>query len=333
MSGRSALAKLAIGLAGVFALEGCDAIQSALAPYSPEAAKIALLFWVMSIGGGLIVTLMAILTGIALLGGASARGWLSRDATIIGGGLVFPVVTLTAMLGYGLMLLAEGTATTSEGEPLRITIVGERWWWRVFYHDRAGKGFETANELTLPVERPVELELLTADVIHSLWVPNLAGKLDMIPGRKNILAFTATRTGVSRGQCAEYCGGAHALMAFDVVTMAQAEFVAWHARAASPAGGTRTSQEQSGFDLFMTRGCPACHTIRGTSAAGRIGPDLTHLGSRRSLGAGTLPNNIGTIAAWIVDNQHIKPRNRMPAFQIFDGRELLELASFLASLQ
>jgi cytochrome c oxidase subunit II len=185
-------------------------------------------------------------------------------------------------------------------------------------------GFETANEIRIPVGRPVELILRSADVLHSFWVPVLAGKLDMVPGKENRLRVRADRAGQFRGQCAEYCGGPHAQMALYVVALPESEFEAWADRQKAP------SRDEN--RLFLAH-CAACHTVRGTPAAGVLGPDLTHVGSRLSIGAGILPNNAGTIGGWIASSQHIKPGNLMPSFEHFSGEELRALSRYVESLK
>lgn len=313
-------------------LEACRGVQSALAPQSLQAERVAGLFWVMTIGGALILLLVMFVTALAMLGPESSRRWLGREGIILAGGIVFPVVTLTTLLGYGFVLTNISDSRAGGGEPIKIAVVGERWWWRVIYRDSAGRRIESANELRIPVGRPVEIELTSADVIHSFWAPKLAGKLDMIPGRTNILTLIAKEAGVSRGQCAEYCGGAHALMAFYVVALPQPEFERWLAHEAGPASAPATAQAREGMTLFAASGCGACHTVRGTPAAGAIGPDLTHVGGRLSLAAAALPNDEAAFARWIKDNQHIKPGNLMPPYGIFSDSGLAAVSNYLASL-
>jgi cytochrome c oxidase subunit 2 len=235
----------------------------------------------------------------------------------VGGGIVFPFVTLFALLVYTLVRASDMHG--EDAQALRIEVVGEQWWWRVRY-----PGFETANEIRVPVGRPVELVLTSADVIHSFWVPSLAGKLDMIPGRETRLRVRAGKAGEVRGQCAEYCGGPHALMALYVIALEPEEFLEW------TEGQKKTANQQN--PLFLSR-CGACHTVRGTAAAGKRGPDLTHVGSRVSLAAGLLPNNRGALAAWIASSQHLKPGNLMPSFEGFSGPELQALATYLEGLK
>lgn len=325
-------ARTASLLTAQLSLAGCEGVQSALAPQGLEAERVALLFWAMTIGGGVILLGVSLVTALAMFGPAPLRRRLGGEKIIVTAGILLPAAALAALLVYGFILLGARTSQ-SDADPVKIAVEGERWWWRVKYRDAAGRVIESANELRVPVNRPIEVELTSADVIHSFWAPRLAGKLDMIPGRKNILTLTAKETGVSRGQCAEYCGGAHALMSFYVVVMTEPEFAQWLAREASPASAPTTAQTREGMRLFAESGCGACHAIRGTSAAGVVGPDLTHVGGRMSLAAATLPNDEAAFARWIRDNQHIKPGNLMPPYGIFSDSELAALSSYLASLR
>ena len=196
-----------------------------------------------------------------------------------------------------------------------------------------GQRVEAANEVHLPVGEPVAIELTSADVIHSFWAPSLAGKLDMIPGRTNVLTVTATQPGITRGQCAEYCGGAHAFMAFHVVAHEPDDFARWMAAEASPATTPAGESAWRGQQLFLTNGCGGCHAVRGTEADGRIGPDLTHVGGRHSLAAATLPNTPEAIAEFIVNNQHIKPENRMPGYHTLSDDQVRDIANYLGGLR
>jgi cytochrome c oxidase subunit 2 len=317
-------------IAGIaLSMAGCSGVQSVLSPAGAEAGRIAAFFWVLVGGGGIILAAVIALTGLAL--GRRRHRWLQSESLVLWGGLAFPTVVLSGLLVFSLPLMRAGAV--ADRQALRIEVVGERWWWRVVYSGTDGRPVELANELVIPVGRSVEIALRSADVIHSFWVPRLAGKLDMIPGRTNSLRLVADQPGISRGQCAEYCGGAHALMSFHVVALEPAAFEAWLARQAAPAMTPSEPQAEAGRALFIASGCGACHTVRGTGAAGRIGPDLTHLGSRHSLAAATLPNDAPSIARWIRDNQHIKPENLMPPFAIFSAAELDQLAAYLAGLK
>jgi cytochrome c oxidase subunit 2 len=169
-------------------------------------------------------------------------------------------------------------------------------------------------------------------VIHSFWVPNLAGKTDMIPGRVNRMVIQADRPGVWRGQCAEYCGLQHSLMAFDVIAMPRPEFDAWLARLVGPAQSPATDELRQGRDLFVRLGCGACHTVRGVIEGGQ-GPDLSQVGGRRTIAAGTLPGGIGNIAGWIASAQHLKPGNGMPSYDQLEGPQLRALAAYMDSLK
>ena len=213
---------------------------------------------------------------------------------------------------------------------MRVRVTGEMWWWRVAYLDEAGRvTMHDANEVHIPAGRPVVLELESADVIHSFWVPRLSGKLDMIPGRRNLLRIQADAPGAYGGQCAEYCGGPHALMGFVVVAHSPEGWARWLASRRSPPAAA----SHPGAELFASAGCAACHRVRGTAANGLAGPDLSHIASRRTLGAGILPNNRGTLIGWIANSQSIKPGNRMPDYDMLTAEELNALAAWLETLK
>jgi cytochrome c oxidase subunit 2 len=287
----------------------------------------------MVAGASAIFTLVLVLTAWAIYAPARARAWLGNRAAVVAGGIAFPLVVLTTLLIYELALAGK-LAEPHEAAPLRIAVIGEQWWWRVHYpSEDGGAAVISANEVHVPTGRPVEFILTTDDVIHSFWAPALGGKLDMIPGRENRLVLQAERPGTYRGQCAEYCGGQHALMAFAVVAHDPEDFDRWLAGEGRPAAETESDLHARGEEIFMHYGCGACHTIRGTEAAGVIGPDLTHVGSRLTLAAGTLPNNRGALAAWILHSQEIKPGNFMPSFDMLSADELDGLAAYLESLK
>jgi cytochrome c oxidase subunit 2 len=249
------------------------------------------------------------------------------------GGVALTVVVLATLFTYSSGI---GRALQSHGisPALRVDVTGRQWWWEVRYADStSGRLIVLANEIHIPTGRPVELVLTTSDVIHSLWVPALAGKVDMIPGRTNRLVVRADRPGVFRGQCAEYCGGQHALMALYVVAQPEAEFRRWLANEAEPARAPGDAWLARGRDAFFADDCARCHTIRGTSATGRSGPDLTHVGGRVSLAAGTLGNHPGTMAGWISGAQDLKPGNGMPSTTTLTGPELRALSAWLLSLE
>jgi cytochrome c oxidase subunit 2 len=294
-------------------------IQSALHPAGPDATVIAEITWVLFAGAGAIFVLVMALAAWAVL---KPPAWLARRGAIVAGGIAFPLVVLSALLVYSLIR----ANALSAGEPaLRVEVTGHQWWWRIAYLSADGTvDFVTANELRIPVGQRVEIRLRSADVLHSFWVPSLAGKLDLIPGKDNRLLLSASRAGTFRGQCAEYCGGPHAQMAFFVIAEDEAGFERWRQRQRQPAALSS--------EIFNAR-CAACHTVRGTSAAGTLGPDLTHVGGRVSLGAGILPNNRGALAGWIASSQHIKPGNLMPSFRELSAGELQQLAAYLEALK
>ncbi|MDQ8732166.1 cytochrome c oxidase subunit II [Bradyrhizobium sp. LHD-71] len=305
-------------------------IQSILVTAGPTGNAIGTLSWVMFAGAAAILLLVVGFTAYAIFGGR--RTWMTNPHFVIAFGVAMPVLVLSILLLYGLSLTARSAAR--EQPALRIEVVGERWWWRVHYLGADGAHqFVTANEIAIPTGVPVEFILKTSDVIHSFWVPSLAGKLDMIPGRINRYQFSAARPGIYRGQCAEYCGAQHALMAFYVVAMEPDRFRTWLENHEMPASEPATALGTKGKELFIAAGCGACHTIRGTAASGLIGPDLTHFGGRRSVAAGSFPNNAGTIAGWIVSSQHLKPGNLMPSFVNLRGEDLRAVAAYLEGLK
>ncbi|PIB91028.1 cytochrome c oxidase subunit II [Caulobacter sp. FWC2] len=302
-----------------------------LDPAGPFAAPLNTLTWGLLAMAVLVMAVVLVALAIALFAPRAWRQRLGGERLIWIAGLGFPVVVLSALLVWGLSLTSRLSEAPQPGD-LRVRVTGEMWWWRVAYLDAAGRElFQDANEIHVPVGRTIALELESTDVIHSFWVPRLAGKLDMIPGRRNVLRIQADRPGTYSGQCAEYCGGAHALMAFVVIAHAPEDYVRWRERAARPAAAL--PQQAAGAAVFERSGCGACHTIRGTSATGVAGPDLTHVGSRRTLGAGVLPNNAGTMGGWIADSQAIKPGNRMPAYPVLSGQDLRAVSAYLESLK
>ena len=303
----------------------------ALDPAGPFAGPLNVLAWVLFAMAAAVLVLVLIALGVALFGPRRWRARLGGERLIWIGGLAFPVVVLSALLIYGLGLTSRLTEAPGPGE-MRVRVTGEMWWWRVAYLDGQGReALQDANELHIPVGRPVVLELDSADVIHSFWVPRLSGKVDMIPGRRNLMRIQADAPGVYGGQCAEYCGGPHALMGLVVVAHEPAAFEAWRARQAAPAPAA--TLPHPGAAVFARAGCGACHAVAGTAFNGLAGPDLSHVGSRRTLGAGILPNNQGTLAGWISDSQAIKPGNRMPAYPVLTGQELRDVSAWLESLE
>jgi cytochrome c oxidase subunit 2 len=217
---------------------------------------------------------------------------------------------------------------------LVVGVTGRMWWWDIRYVDPAsGRTIRVANELRVPVGRPVRLALASSDVIHSFWVPELGGKVDMVPGRILPLRFTAERAGTYRGQCAEFCGEQHARMALHVVAVAPAEFDRWLDGQASDAAAPSSASLQAGRQAFLDHGCSACHDVRGVAVGSERGPDLSHVGSRLHLGAGVLANGPGAPAAWITGVQALKPGAHMPAANAIDAATLGALSGYLSSLR
>lgn len=316
-------------LAAALTLTACSGPQSALIPAGRDAEQISGLFTVMTIGALIVWAAVVAIAVYTILVGES-HSQRAANLLILGGGVAAPTVVLGALIVYGMPLVPTVLAIPEEGVTVRVT--AKQWWWRVEYLTPSGP-VETANELRLPLGERIALELGSPDVIHSFWVPALAGKMDMIPGRVTRLALEPTQVGTFRGTCAEYCGASHALMAFSVVVVTPEEYGRWLEEQARPAAAPVDPSAVRGQTAFIANGCTACHTIRGTPAAGRIGPDLTHLGSRRHLAAETLPNDPSALARWIAQTDQIKPGVHMPAFRSIGADELAALAAYLSSLK
>jgi cytochrome c oxidase subunit 2 len=305
-------------------------LQSVLHPAGPDAAIIGQFAWVMFGAGVVILAAVMVLLAMGLRGGPRQ---VRPMRWIAGLGVAFPVLVLTVLLGWSTWQSAKLTAQSSQ-QSLAISVTAKMWWWEVRYTDKAsGREIVTANEIHIPTGRPVYLGLTTSDVIHSFWVPALGGKKDMVPGRVTGLTLHADKPGIYRGQCAEYCGEQHARMALHVVAQTPAQFEAWLARQVAPAAPPTDAILARGRQAFLDQRCSACHTIRGVGGESRAGPDLTHVGSRLHIAAGTLRNHRGSMADWIADPQRIKPGARMPAAADIDADTLHALATYLEHLQ
>jgi cytochrome c oxidase subunit II len=295
-----------------------------------EARHVAVLFWAMAIGGGLIWT--GVLGAFLFATRADRRAWSQHAAgrLILWAGVGFPVLALAALLTYALWLMPSLRPwTDAEPTKLSIEVTARQYWWEVRYRQAGGDEVVSANEVRVPVGERVEFVLDSPDVIHSFWIPPLGGKMDMIPGRTNRLSLQADRAGTFRGQCAEYCGVSHALMAFTVLAMPAAEFQQWLEAARRPAEGAR----RPGLEIFERNGCGACHAVRGTAAGGAVGPDLSHLGGRGSIGAGVLPMSAASIARFITEPEAVKPGVAMPGYPGLAPADLDALASYLEGLR
>ncbi len=314
----------------VFLAVGCDGPQSALVTAGRGAAQIATLWWWMA-GGALFV--WGLMVGLALYALHTEPKEERRAARLILlGGAVFPALVLAALLSLSLSI-TPGLLARGQSPDLAVEVVGEEWWWRVRYPGPGGSVIETANEIRLPLGRTVEFTLLSADVIHSFWIPSLGGKMDMIPGRVNHLVLEPTRMGEFRGVCAEFCGTSHAWMGLTAIVMEPAAFDTWLAQQAADASPPATAAVRTGRDRFLSNGCGACHAVRGTPARGVIGPDLTHVASRSRLAAGALPNDAPSMMHWLIAPASVKPDARMPAFGMLPDPDLEAIVAWLRTLE
>ena len=313
------------------ALGSCQGPQSALSPAGRDAEQIADLFTTMAIGAAVI---WALVLGSALYAVLRPEKRTSKRAAgifIVGGGIVLPTIVLTALVIRGLRLLP-GLLDLGADGPAAMRVTAEQWWWRMSYRLPDGTHVEAANEVRVAVDRRVALELDSPEVIHSFWVPSLHGKVDAIPGHITRIALEPTRTGTFRGACAEYCGAAHAQMVFWTVAMEPAAYEAWLHHQAEDAPPPATEQARRGHDAFFELGCAACHAIRGTPANGKVGPDLTHVGSRLSI-AGVLDNDEAGFRRWLQAPAEVKPEAHMPAFDMLPARDVDALTAYLEGLQ
>jgi cytochrome c oxidase subunit 2 len=328
---------LAVGAACV--LTSCTGWQSSFNAQAPQAEEIKHLLLIFIAVAGVVWSGVVLVLLVGLI-----RRQRDREnpldlhprfehragAIIMACGIATTITVLVlSVVSYG----AQRTVFAHEPNPVTIKITGHQWWWEVQYQgDSPHLSFITANELRVPIGRPVTVELESADVIHSFWVPSLTGKMDLITGQKNSIQFTAIKPGVYRGQCAEFCGLQHAHMAFTVQALPPEQFTNWRDRQNLPAASPSDSVAIQGEQLFRSKGCGLCHTVRGTLAGGQLGPDLTHIASRDTIAAGTLPQTPGTLAAWISDPQHIKPGNLMPKMALRSD-ELIAILHYLEQLQ
>ncbi len=307
-------------------------LQSVLHPAGPDAAIMANFAWVLFAGGALIFVSVMVLLVLSL---GNDRRPVKSMRWIAGLGVAFPVSVLSVLLVWSTWhsgKLAPQTSNTA----LQIAVTGKMWWWEVRYRDTSGREVVSANEIHIPTGQAVYLGLTTSDVIHSLWLPALGSKMDMVPGRVTGMTIHADKPGLYRGQCAEYCGEQHARMALHVIAHTPQDYAAWLARQALPAAPPADAFLARGRDAFIAQRCSACHAIRGMEGAPQdnmLGPDLTHVGSRLHIAAGTLRNHRGTLAGWIADPQSVKPGARMPAASELDGESLRALATWLESLK
>jgi cytochrome c oxidase subunit 2 len=306
-------------------------IPDVLAPAGEGARRIADLAWFLFVAGAIVFVAVMVTFALAIRAGQraperAAEERAGRRFQLIAGGavpalivVVLFVVTLRAM---------PALSTVASSAVSDVEIIGRQWWWEVRY---PRLGIVSANEVHIPVGSPVRVTVRSNDVIHSFWVPRLHGKIDLVPGRTNTMRIDATRAGTYRGQCAEYCGLQHARMVLRVVAHDSASYANWTLREGAPAAPPADTVAAAGMRVF-DRVCASCHAVRGTLAAVTRGPDLTHIASRMTLAAGTLPNTRDNLAAWIADAQRIKPGNGMPSMNL-DAADLRAVVAYLESLR
>jgi cytochrome c oxidase subunit 2 len=310
-----------------------------LQTFGPRVDPVTGLTWGLSVLSLAVIVIVTVLVvaGVAMrrqraaaLGETLAVGPSGGGLAWMGFGLALTLIALVGSLVWTVAVMA--AVGSPPGKPaLTLEITGHQWWWEARYlSPDPSQTFVTANEIHIPVGRPVLVKLNGADVIHSFWIPALAGKTDTIPGRTNITWLQADRPGIYRGQCTEYCGLQHAHMAAFVIADPPDAFEAWRQGQLQPAAPA-AAQAANGEALFVAR-CGACHTARGTDAAGISGPDLTHLMSRATLAAGTVPNTVSGLGGWIANPQALKPGARMPATDL-TGPELGQLTAYLETLK
>lgn len=318
-------------------LAGCRQSPSMLDPQGPAAARITELWWILlGLGSAVYLVVMAFLF-FALFRRRKQNHGSSNlvDNTMQTGsrivllaGIVAPAVILLVVFGFTVATL-NALATPHISEAYTIHVVGHQWWWEVRYPQQQ---VVTANEIHIPAGQPVRIVLSSDDVIHSFWVPELHGKLDLVPGQTNEFWLQADEPGVYRGECAEFCGVQHAKMGFLVIAESLAQFDAWVAAQQLPASQPSDSMALRGQEVFLSSTCVNCHTIAGTHATGNLGPDLTHLATRHTLAGASIANNRGNLGGWVVDPQHLKPGVFMPATPL-TGSELQALLAYLATLE
>src|SRR5919199_1352888 len=302
--------------------------QNVLHPHSPAEHRISVLWWVMLVGSAI---------GFAVIATLLLLGWIRRNraslpfgggeaagqALVIGLGIGVPIVVLSALFVWSDIFVIRSTAAPSpRSTSMTVKVIGHQWWWELRY---ANAKAVTANELHIPTKTRVNVEGTTADVIHSFWLPELNRKIDLIPGRTNRVLLYADRPGTYPGMCSEFCGLQHANMEVIVIAQPRAQFQKWLSAQSAPA-------HTSAAGLFTDAGCADCHQIRGTDARGQVGPDLTHLASRTTLAAGTIPNDRAHLREWISNPQHVKPGNKMPRMHLSTD-EVNHLVDFLEGLK
>jgi len=312
-------------------------LQSVLDPAGPQAAHISWLWWLMFWVTAAIFVVVFALTLAAVWRGGRVQAAVDEKAdkplaAAVSFGVALTVVILFGLLGATMWTHRAVLALGAESA-VTVNVTGHQFWWEFEYDEAVpSQRVTTANELHVPVGRPVVLKVTSRDVIHSFWVPNLHGKRDLVPGITSAIWLQADRPGVYRGQCAEFCGKQHAHMAFEVVAEPDAQFERWLDAQRQLATAPQSAAATHGRDVFLNTQCVLCHTVRGTPAAGKVGPDLTHVGTRGKIASGTLVTKPDAVAAWLRDPQHIKPGSQMPPTRLSDA-DAQALSEYLVNLK
>jgi cytochrome c oxidase subunit 2 len=343
-----------LALAVTFGVAACDSPQNFMSSTGgPAARELASLGWqaLVAFGAATLATWILIvwlafrrrgtLAEHAPVDANRGQGW------ILIGGFAIPLAVLAALFISMIDSMASSPIQHTDGAGAHgspetramghgpdIRVAGQRWWFEAEYHPGAGSHqVFVPNEIHVPVGRPVDIELETRDVIHSFWIPKLHGKVDLVPGLTNRIRILATRPGRYSGQCAEYCGLEHARMRLVVVAQEESDYQAWLAGQREPALAPDSELAAQGRDVFMSTACPICHTVRGTEARGRVGPDLTHFASRKTFAGGAFENNTANLQAWITNAQSLKPGSQMPNLTQFSGADLRAITTYLQGLR
>ena len=326
-----------LALSASLLLGGCGGVQSVLGSDGQSALQIARLFWIfLGVTAAVYVAVIAFLIASVRRQRPAETALIAREPR----GMRTALIVWTGVIALGLSGLAVASffadrvsAKNASDHDLTIKVTARQWWWDVEYRSAdASQTLRTANELHLPVGVPARIELESSDVIHSLWIPNLAGKQDLIPGRRTDLSLRPLRVGQYRGQCAEFCGLQHSRMALDVTVESAADFKRWWLAGLKPAAPPATPLAAAGMAYVTTRECSVCHSIAGTPASAHFGPDLTHIASRRSIAAGTLPMSRANLAAWVRSPQAHKQGADMPSIGLSEP-QANAIAAYLDGLK
>ena len=337
------LKRVSVPVAAALLSASCSVIndQNMLRPGGPAARTLAsantFILWLFV---GVVVVMWVLLWWIPM----RRRGTLTEHASwndggdlrwVFIGGITVPVIVLAGVFLISLRTMAAfplGDQAMHGPRPV-VQIIGHQWWWEVHYlYGNMSEQFADANEIHIPVGQPIDIDLESHDVIHSFWVPELHGKVDLIPGLINRIRIQADRAAIFRGECAEYCGPQHAHMILAVRADAPEDFAKWLTHARQPAGAPAEPLARLGQQVFLNAQCALCHTVRGTQAHGLVGPDLTHVGSRLGIASQMLPNNVANVEAWVTHAQSLKPYAQMPSLSMFTGEEAQALAAYVRSL-